>query len=115
ARVAVPERGSGRWDDQLARLARALRSALGAHPGVGPFLLGRDVATPATDRLSNATIAVLVDEGFDRKEAALAFTAVHNLLLGRLTVEDAFRGNRATRARSRLGGAGTVAELGAPA
>ena len=113
--VEPPAAGHGPWDQQLARLASALRSALGAYPGVGPFLLGRDIYTPAMNRISTAAIAMLVDQGFSRKEAALAFTAMHNLLLGRLIMEDAFRGARGTKARRKLDRHGTPAELSAPA
>ncbi len=112
--VDPPRAGVAPWDRQLADLARALRSALRAYPGVGAFLLGSDVPTPAMDRITVASIDMLVGSGFHRKEAALAFTALHNFLLGRLRVEDAF-GKRRRSARGRLGPQGTPPEVQAPA
>ena len=104
AGVDVPGPDIGPWDARLARLAYELRAQLATFPGVGPYVLGSDVAMPGLDRLMTATIGMLVAEGFSARDAALAFTAVHNYLLGRLTVEASLRGARFERLKARRAG-----------
>ena len=104
ADVEVPPAASGSWETRLSALVRELRDRLGEFPGVGPYLLGTDVPTPGADRLVESAIAMLVEAGFEDEEAALAFTAVHNYLLGRLSVEAALRGPRLRRLRRRRSG-----------
>jgi hypothetical protein len=62
------------------------------------------VVTPGADRLMTSTIRMLVDAGFEEKEAALAYTAVHNYLLGRLYVEASLRGPRLRKLRAKRAG-----------
>jgi AcrR family transcriptional regulator len=102
--VEVPGNDAGPWNVRLARLAQELRAQLAAFPGVGPYVLGSDIAMPGLDRLMTQTIGMLVDEGFSERDAALAFTAVHNYLLGRLTVEASLRGERFKRLKARRAG-----------
>jgi TetR/AcrR family tetracycline transcriptional repressor len=99
--VDVLPASAGPWEARLAALVRELRTRLAEFPGVGPYLLGSDVPMPVTDRLVESAIAMLVDAGFDEEEAALAFTTVHNYLLGRLYVEASLRGPRLRRLRER--------------
>ena len=99
--VEVPPASAGPWEVRLAALARELRERLAEFPGVGPYLLGTDVPTPGADRLVESAIAMLVDAGFGEEEAALAFTAVHNYLLGRLYVEASLRGPRYRKLRKK--------------
>ncbi|HZP28541.1 MAG TPA: TetR/AcrR family transcriptional regulator [Acidimicrobiia bacterium] len=101
AGVAVPPPETGPWEARLAALVRELRARLAEFPGVGPYLLGSDVPTPGADRVVESGIAMLVDAGFGEEEATLAFTAVHNYLLGRLYVEASLRGPRLRRLRRR--------------
>lgn len=114
-RVDLPGADAGDWDVRLTILFRAMRAELGAHRGVGPFLLGSQVLTPGMDRLVRITVAMLVEAGFDRKEAALTFTALHNFLLGRLHVEGAIRGPAKRRLRRRPEDSGVPPEITAPA
>lgn len=102
--VEIPPPAAGTWDERLAMLARELRHRLAAFPGVGPYLLGSEIPTPGADRLVTAALAMLVEEGFTEREAALAFTALHNYLLGRLYVEASLRGPRLERLRARRAG-----------
>ncbi len=102
--VDVPPPEVGPWDVRLTVLARDLRARVSAFPGVGAYLLGSDVLTPGTDRLVAGAIAMLVSAGFTEHDAALAFTAVHNYLLGRLSVEATLRGARLARLRARRAG-----------
>ena len=102
--IELPPASEGSWDMRLAALAAKLRERLAEFPGVGPYLLGSDVPMPGADRLVESAIAMLVEEGFDEEEAALAFTAVHNYLLGRLYVEASLRGPRFRRLRRRRSG-----------
>jgi AcrR family transcriptional regulator len=101
ADIEIPTPAEGSWQTRLAALVRELRERLGEFPGVGPYLLGTDVPTPGADRFVESAIAMLVDAGFDEEEAALAFTAVHNYLLGRLYVEASLRGPRYRRLRQK--------------
>jgi AcrR family transcriptional regulator len=105
ADVDVPLAEIGSWDLRLAKLARELRSRLAAFPGIGPYLLGSDIVSPAADRIVAAAIAMLVDAGFSERDANLAFTAVHNYVLGRLYVEASLRGPRLRRLRGKRAGA----------
>jgi AcrR family transcriptional regulator len=102
--VEVPSRDTGPWNVRLTLLAQELRSQLAAFPGVGPYVLGSDVVMPGLDRLMTDTIGMLIEEGFSERDAALAFTALHNYLLGRLTVEASLRGARLTRLKARRAG-----------
>jgi TetR/AcrR family tetracycline transcriptional repressor len=104
AGVEVPGPETGSWDVRLGGLVRELRARLTEFPGVGPYVLGSDVVMPGLDRLMTATIEMLVDAGFGDHDAALAFTAVHNYLLGRLTVEATLRGPRLERLKARRAG-----------
>jgi AcrR family transcriptional regulator len=104
ADVEVPPASAGPWETRLSALARELRDRLAEFPGVGPYLLGTDVPTPGADRLVESAIAMLVEAGFDEEEAALAFTAVHNYVLGRLYVEASLRGPRYRRLRQKRSG-----------
>jgi AcrR family transcriptional regulator len=102
--VEVPTSAVGAWDARLAGLARELRARLATFPGLGPYMLGSDIPMPGLDRVMTGTIAMLVGEGFSDRDAALAFTAVHNYLLGRLTVEATLRGRRLERLKARRAG-----------
>jgi len=102
--VEVPGAASGPWNVRLAQLARELRARLAKFPGIGPYVLGSDIPMPGLDRLMTATIEMLEREGFTEREAALAFTAVHNYLLGRLTVEATLRGPRFEQLKARRAG-----------
>jgi len=102
--VDFPDATAGAWDVRLAQLMRDLRHHLAAFPGVGPYLLGSDIATPAMDRLLTASVEMLVDAGFGERDAGLAFTAVHNYVLGRLYVEASLRGARYERLRAKRAG-----------
>jgi len=102
--VALPSPTAGGWDARLSEVARELRRRLGALPGIGPYVLGSDIPMPALDRLMTETIEMLVREGFSERGAALAFTAVHNYLLGRLTVESTLRGRRLEQLKARRAG-----------
>ena len=102
AEVPLPAPAGGDWAPQLASLLRGIRTALEKYPGLGASLLGTDVPTPAMDRITLASIATITGQGFSETEAALAFTAMHNFLLGRLNVEDAF-GRSSDALRRRLG------------
>jgi AcrR family transcriptional regulator len=99
--VAVPPTADGSCEVRLAALVRELRVQLAEFPGVGPYLLGSDIPMPAADRLVESGIEMLVEAGFAAEEAALAFTTVHNYLLGRLYVEAALRGPRLRKLRQR--------------
>ncbi len=102
--VDLPGPEVGPWDVRLASMARELRGRVSAFPGVGAYLLGSDVLTPAADRLVTSSVAMLESAGFSTRDAALAFTAVHNYLLGRLSVEATLRGPRLAKLRATRAG-----------
>ena len=102
--IDVPPPDVGPWDVRLAALARDLRARVSAFPGVGAYLLGSDVLTPGTDALVTSSVAMLESAGFSTRDAALAFTAVHNYLLGRLSVEASLRGPRLAKLRATRAG-----------
>jgi|tagenome__1003787_1003787.scaffolds.fasta_scaffold20897352_2 AcrR family transcriptional regulator len=102
--IDVPPPDVGPWDVRLAALAHELRARVSAFPGVGAYLLGSDVLTPGTDALVTSSVAMLESAGFSARDAALAFTAVHNYLLGRLSVEASLRGLRLAKLRATRAG-----------
>jgi AcrR family transcriptional regulator len=113
--VELPHPDIGPWDIRLAELARGMRARLNAFPGVGAYLLGSDVVTPGADRLYTRAIQMLVEAGFDPRDATLAFTALHNLLLGRLIVETALRGPKRQRLEQEWQGRQTPPHVVLPA
>jgi AcrR family transcriptional regulator len=79
--VALPEPAGGPWREQLAELARALFRACVRHPSVALERFNRPLQTPAAMRVTDTTIALLLEAGLSRKEAVAAFKAllVHTL------------------------------------
>jgi len=99
--VEIPPSSVGGWSERLIALIRELRARLAEFPGVGPYLLGSEIPTPGADRIVTAAVEMLMEGGFSERDAGLAFTAVHNYLLGRLYVEASLRGPRLRRLRAK--------------
>src|SRR5207302_6834743 len=72
AQVEVPPPEAGPWDERLRLLNLSVRKVLAEYPGVGSFLLGAPLTTNGR-RLVDATVEILLDAGFDEREATLAY------------------------------------------
>lgn len=80
---ALTKRG-GDWEEQLRRIARTLRERLRTYPGLAALLLSRANASPAGLALADHCLAILRDAGFDTHQAARAYAAFFDVVLGRI-------------------------------
>jgi len=94
--VEVPPATSGDWADRVGELNRRMRRALLDYPGLGAYLLQRPL-TDAGRRLSETSLQLLLEGGFDTHEAQLAATVFQAFLLGRLSIESAVPARRPRR------------------
>lgn len=81
AEIALPQ-PTGRWRDDLAGIARAVRGALVAQPGMTVLLTGRGGRGVAGPGLTEAALTVLRGAGLGPREAVLAGNALGNLVAG---------------------------------
>lgn len=81
AAITLPP-ATGRWQDDLAGVARAFRAALVARPQLTPLLTARAGRNQGSLALLDATLAVLRDAGLDPQQAVLAGSALGNLVAG---------------------------------
>lgn len=115
AQVELAPPSAGVWHVRLSLLIRDMRAALVPYPGLGPFLLANEVPSPNSGRLMASAIAMLRESGFSERDALVAFTTVHNWLLGRLHVEAALSHSQLQRLDRRRGAAKVPAVRGVTA
>ena len=84
--IELPERGAGRWREQLAALARALFAAALRHPGVARERFRRPLQSPGAMRVTDRAIALLLEAGLSKRDAVAAFKALLIHTLGAATV-----------------------------
>jgi AcrR family transcriptional regulator len=79
--LELPERGAGRWKEQLAGLARSLFQAGLRHPSVARERFDRPLQSAAAMRVTDRAIALLLEAGLSKRDAVAAFKAllVHTL------------------------------------
>jgi TetR/AcrR family transcriptional regulator, tetracycline repressor protein len=70
------------WADQVAALARRLRSVLESHPGIAALLKARDPVSPASLTLAEAFLARLRTAGLPSSQAVMAFRLVYDYTAG---------------------------------
>jgi TetR/AcrR family tetracycline transcriptional repressor len=94
--VEVPPATSGDWADRVGELNRRMHRALLDYPGLGGYLLQRPL-TDAGRRLSETSLQLLLEGGFDTREAQLAAAVFQAFLLGRTSIESAVPARRPRR------------------
>jgi AcrR family transcriptional regulator len=79
--IDLPEPGAAPWKEQLADLARALFQAGLRHPSVARERFDRPLQSPGAMRVTDSTIALLLEAGLSKPDAVAAFKAllVHTL------------------------------------
>lgn len=75
------------WREQLRDLARRVREAVGAHPGVVPLLITHRHRSHGVLRWSEAVTAVLQAAGFEGRSRVVALRALLSYLIGALQLE----------------------------
>jgi TetR/AcrR family tetracycline transcriptional repressor len=98
--VEVPPATSGDWAERVGELNRRMHRALLDYPGLGGYLLQRPL-TDAGRRLSETSLQLRREGGFDAHEAQLAATVFQAFLLGRLGIESAVSARRPGRRSDR--------------
>ncbi len=81
--------GDGDWSERVARLARALCTALLAHRDGARVFAGTHSTGPNTLGFADSLVGVLRETGFDDGEAARALYSVTNFTVGRTLEEQA--------------------------
>ncbi len=89
ADAAGPPAGDGDWSERVARLARALRTALLAHRDGARVFAGTHSTGPNTLGFAESLVGVLREAGFGDGEAARALYAVANFTVGHTLEEQA--------------------------
>jgi AcrR family transcriptional regulator len=87
ARVAVPERDAGSWDERMKMVGHDLRENVRRYPGIGDALR----STPAEAeslRIGRGVVGILTDGGFERDEAQAAFVTFYKFMIGQLRFDD---------------------------
>ncbi|MER6142486.1 TetR/AcrR family transcriptional regulator [Streptomyces sparsogenes] len=81
--------GDGDWSERVARLARALRTALLAHRDGARVFAGTHSTGPNTLGFADSLVGVLREAGFGDGEAARALYSVANFTVGHTLEEQA--------------------------
>jgi AcrR family transcriptional regulator len=98
--VEVPTATSGDWAERVGELNRRIHRALLDYPGLGGYLMQRPL-TDAGRRLSETSLQLLLEGGFEAREAQLAATVFQAFLLGRTSIESAVPARRPGRRSGR--------------
>jgi AcrR family transcriptional regulator len=79
--IELPEPGAAPWREQLAALARALFHAGRRHPTLARERFDRPLQSPGAMRITDRTIALLLEAGLGKRDAVAAFKAllIHTL------------------------------------
>jgi len=91
--VEIPSATTGDWAERVGELNSRMRRVLLDYPGLGSYLMQRPL-TEAGRRLSEASLQLLGEGGFEEREAQLAASMFQAFLLGRMSVESAVAARR---------------------
>jgi AcrR family transcriptional regulator len=98
ASVEIPTPAFGAWDARLRELTRSRRDAIASFPGLRTAL-GQAGDSQHIRRLEDATLQILLDEGFDVTSAVMAFRFYLDWFTGHTSIDLMLRD--ATRRRPR--------------
>jgi TetR/AcrR family tetracycline transcriptional repressor len=87
ARVEVPDRAAGPWDERLKTLGREVRETFRRYPGVVDALRVVHAEDDST-RLARGVMDILQDAGFDREQALLALVTFYKYMIGQVRFDD---------------------------
>ena len=76
------------WQDQLRKLAKGIRTAVGAHPAIVPLLLSHRHSSQGVRRCAEGLLRALTDAGFAGKQRVIALRALISYLSGSLQAQD---------------------------
>lgn len=85
--LAIPDIGSGNWEERLRALAEGMRSQLLTYKGLTDLIVTRGNRGPSVLKLAEAVLSILDDAGFDPHWAARYYQAVIDVLVGRVHAE----------------------------
>jgi AcrR family transcriptional regulator len=74
--------GTIAWDDRLRSIHESQRRVWLGHPNLLPAIISRPFNTPAAAKVTDVVLAILLDEGFDDKEALHACQTLRAYVLG---------------------------------
>lgn len=83
------------WREWLSLFARSMRDLLVERPGTAASLATRGPTTPATLRFVDRVITLMKLDGFDEREAVLAYKAVVEHVVGSVQRDEAHRADPA--------------------
>lgn len=87
--LELPEASDKSWQTQLEEIAGAMRDTLRRHPNALPILATRPNLSAPGFRLTDHTLAVLLDAGLPSEEALAFVNAAGEFLLGHALAESA--------------------------
>jgi AcrR family transcriptional regulator len=96
--IDVPPPESGDWDRRLRELTRDRRRVIAAFPGLRTAL-ARVGDTAEIRRLEDATLQILLDDGFDVSCALLAFRFYLDWFTGHASIDSMLRDSSRRRPR----------------
>ncbi|MEO3787554.1 TetR family transcriptional regulator [Actinocorallia sp. B10E7] len=96
AEVEIPGIDYGPWDDRLYELYIRTTDILSRHPGVEPLLYERAL-TEHGWRIMDGYFQILLDGGFSKRNAVIAFSIIYAQGLGRAAMERRLPGEMGTR------------------
>ena len=82
-----------RWQDMILANGLATWQVLSPYPGLASYLLNRPL-TPDARQQIDKHVRALIDAGFDRVTAEMAWEAYHTYVYGLVALESRFRGGR---------------------
>lgn len=89
--IRIPTPEDGDWMQRLRLLQQETARVLSAYPGIDAMMIEIGL-TKQGRRLMDANIQILLDAGFDEREALLAYNVLHSYGVGRVSIESRLRG-----------------------
>jgi TetR/AcrR family transcriptional regulator, tetracycline repressor protein len=85
------------WMDQIRTYAHAWRDELHRHPGVAGYLLRQDGPPAMSWRVIDDAVSLMVESGFDERQATRAYAGLVSFVLARCEQEEIMAGHAASR------------------
>ncbi len=93
ANAQLPPPEAGAWDERIRLFLLAIFDVVALNPGVGDIMVDLGL-TPEGNRLVNDTLQLLLDAGFDDRNALLANSTLHTFSFGHFTIESRLHRHR---------------------
>jgi TetR/AcrR family transcriptional regulator, tetracycline repressor protein len=85
------------WMDQIRAYALAWRDELHRHPGVAGYLLRQDGPPAMSWRIIDDAVSLMVENGFDERQATRAYAGLVSFVLARCEQEEVMADHAASR------------------